>query len=76
MVQASYPAVTLSQSAHCDWQDLSERAQRSAVVVEQRRDVALWPYRTFDLARPALGRWLCSFAMKFCSTSDGGRAAL
>ena len=31
--------------------------------------------RAFDLTRPALGRCRCSFAIKFCKASDGGRAA-
>ena len=32
--------------------------------------------RAFDLTRLAFGRCRCSFAIKFCNASDGGRAAL
>lgn len=42
LAQASYPTVTLSQRTATGRVCQSER-QRTAVVVEQRRDVALWP---------------------------------
>jgi hypothetical protein len=43
LAQASYPTVTLSQIPIATGRVCQSERQRTAVVVEQRRDVALWP---------------------------------